>query len=316
MTSPPDRLRKPNDGHVPWLLRRIWDRIHRDNEHFMGVIVGREGSGKSYTAIKIAHEVDPSFSAERVIFDVASLLEELKSGRHEPGNFYVLDEAGVQLGRRTWAERGQVLANQALQLIRNHNLGLIFTLPRLSELDSQAVGRLQAFLELTDKEDGEYVTGKWKFLDPDRADTTGKVYRYFPRRRTEGQLLRVTSVAFRPPPADLVEPYEERKSEFQQQFYEETIGELRDEEDGDDGDDGPDLQELAASVVDDELEAYVDEHSQNGRRYVDKSLLRVDHDLSKTEAQTVKSLIEREVDLDEVATNGQTDTTPTTGNSD
>ncbi len=149
--SPPDPLRVPNHHHAPWLLRRIWDRLHTDDGYFMGVIVGREGSGKSHTALKIASTIDSEFSADRVIFDVSELLQDLKEGDDDPGSFYVLDEAGVQLGRRTWQERGQVLANQALQLIRNHNLGLIFTLPRLGELDSQAQGRLQAFYEITER---------------------------------------------------------------------------------------------------------------------------------------------------------------------
>ena len=106
-TSPPERLQKPNENHTLWLLRRIWDRINEKNEHFMGCVVGREGSGKSYTAVKIANMIDPSFNADRVIFDVTELLKTLRDGDHEPGQFYVLDESGVQFGVRTWQDRAQ-----------------------------------------------------------------------------------------------------------------------------------------------------------------------------------------------------------------
>lgn len=302
MPSPPDALEPPNDNHVPWLLHRIWKRLHVKNEHFMGAIVGQEGSGKSHTAIKIADTIDPTFSEDRIIFDVAELLQALKERDHEPGQFWVLDEAGVQLGRRTWQDRSQVLTNQALQLIRNHNLGLLFTLPRLGELDSQAQGRLQAFLELTDKEEGEYVRGKWKFLDPDRTDTTGKIYKKYPRRRRNGRVIRITSVAFKPPRPEIVEPYEAEKREFQEDFYEKVLEELGEGEGDDESDSeasqGP--KEVAEEIVGNGVGKYVAEHPQNGRRFVDHELIEVDYGLSRRQAKQAKKLVQREIDLDSV----------------
>lgn len=292
-SSPPDPLRKPNEKHVPWLLRRIWDRLNRKNEHFMGVIVGEEGSGKSYTALRIAESIDPTFSEERVIFDVGDLLEVLQNGNHEPGQFWVLDEAGVQFGVRTWQERGQVLANQALQLIRNHNLGLLFTLPRLGELDSQAQGRLQAFLELTDKEHGEFVTGKWKWMDPDRADETGKIYKKFPRRRQNGRVMRITSLSFTPPSEELVEPYEKKKTEFQKEFYEKTLEELGDGEDESEEEEDESPKDIADRIAGDGLVDVVAQHPQNHQYYIDKDLIRANYETSHRDARAVKKLLER-----------------------
>lgn len=299
-TQKPDHLQSPDHG-VLWLLGRIWDGLNRENEHFMGVVVGQEGSGKSYTAINIAHLVDPTFSHERVMFDVKDLLRVLKDGDHEPGQFYVLDEAGVSMGRRTWQDRGQILANQALQLVRNHNLGLLFTLPRLGELDSQAQGRLQAFLEITEKQDGEFVRGKWKWMDPDRADETGKIYKKYPRRRRgDGRVERITSIAFAPPPGELTEPYEERKGEFQDNFYEETLAELEDEVGEDDG--GAESQspkEVADEILGNGLVEYIGRHPQNDTLYVDGDLIAADYGLSTRKAKQAKKLVEREVDLED-----------------
>jgi hypothetical protein len=296
--SPPKRLRGRNENHGAWLLRRIWDRLHRKNEHFMGVIVGREGSGKSHTAIKIASTVDPTFTADRVMFDVTELLEVLRNGDHEKGNFYVLDEAGVQFGRRTWQERGQVLANQALQLIRNHNLGLVFTLPRLGELDSQAQGRLQAFYELMDKVDGEYVTGKWKWMDPDRADETGEIYKKFPRRRENGRVKRITEIAFTPPEPEIVEPYEAKKSEFQDEFYKKTIEQLSDEEDGED--DEKSVKEWATEIAQNGIEKVVSEHGNTGEKYINKELIHAQYEVSKTDARAIKALLDKQIDASTV----------------
>lgn len=288
-----------------WLMRRIWDRLNRENEHFMGVIVGQEGSGKSYTAVKIANLVDPSFTADRVIFDVTELLKVLKDGKHDPGNFYVLDEAGVQLGRRTWQQRGQVLANQALQLIRSHNLGLIFTLPRLSELDSQTQGRLQAFIEMTNKVDGEYAEAKWKWMDPDRADDTGKIYKKYPRRRLGfGQTLRVQKVAFKPPDEELIKPYEERKETFQEEFYEKTIEELSDGDDTDSSDDDT-SEDMSASDIADEIAGngvakVVSEHKRTGAPYVNREKVRDRYDLTYRKAGLVKEYLEDRLSQEEL----------------
>lgn len=293
--SIPDELRKPNENNARWVLRRIWDRINRQNEHFMGCIVGREGSGKSHTAIKIAHMLDPSFNADRVIFHISDLLELFNSGDHEPGNFYVLDEAGVQLGNRTWHDRGQILANQALQLIRKHNLGLLFTIPVLGDMDSQAQNRLQAYFELTEKKKGEYVRGRWLWIDPDRTDKTGERYDKYPRRRKNGQVIRVTSMAFTPPPQEIVEPYEERKDEFLESFYEQTIGELSGE--GEEGEDEPrSTGDVVDAIVNGGLADVVDTHGNTGQPYLSKDLIRHHYDLSHSDARTVKSLVEQEVD--------------------
>lgn len=297
--SPPPRLQGRNENHTAWLLRRIWNRVNRQDEHFMGVIVGQEGSGKSYTAIRIASEVDPTFTADRVIFEVADLLKRLRDDEHEGGNFYVLDEAGVQLGRRTWQERGQVLTNQALQLIRDHNLGLVFTLPRLGEFDSQAQGRLQAALELTEKEPDEYVRGKWKWFDPDRMDETGTIYKKFPRRRMDGQLLRVTTVAFEPPDEEYITQYQRQKREFQNRFYDRVIEEIEGEEAEDEAEQQS-LIERADGLMANGIGKVVAADGRDGTPYINADLIKAHHDMTQADARTIKAIIEKEMSEEEL----------------
>jgi len=174
-SKPTPLAEAPDENDAAWLLDQVWQRMNERNEHFVGVFVGREGSGKSLTAIKVAEMVDPRFDPdENIFFQLDNFLEVLANEEYTAGDVFVLDEAGVQLGNRTWQDRAQVLANQALQLIRDHNVGLIFTLPRLSELDKQARGRLQLMFEITAKNEGQYVKVRPKMLDPDRTGTTGK----------------------------------------------------------------------------------------------------------------------------------------------
>jgi|APHM01.1.fsa_nt_gi hypothetical protein len=93
----------PPDNDAAWLLDGVWSRMNERNEHFVGVFVGREGSGKSLTAIKTAELLDPDFQAEEnVFFKLDNFLEILAEERYNAGDVFVLDEAGVQLGNRTW----------------------------------------------------------------------------------------------------------------------------------------------------------------------------------------------------------------------
>jgi len=297
--SPPERLQRPNDNHTLWVLRKVWDRVNQSNEHFMSCIVGREGSGKSYTAIKIANMLDPSFSADRIIFDVSELLKVLESGDHEPGQFYVLDEAGVQLGNRTWQDRAQILANQALQLIRSHNLGLIFTLPRLSELDSQAEGRLQALLEVVDKVPDEHVSVKWKWMDPDRTDDGGQIYKKYPKRREQGYVKKIRRNRFAPPSdTGLIETYEQEKSVFQKQMYERTIDALTDDED--DEEEERTIQDVATEIATDGLGEVVGRHAQNKQPYINADLIRAREEIPHRDARAVKSVLEQQYNTDDL----------------
>jgi len=300
--APPEHLRGPKDQHEKWLLHRIWKRLNRNNEHFMGVIVGQEGSGKSYTAVKIAKAIDPSFNADRVIFNVAELLERLADGDHEMGQCYVLDEAGVQFGVRTWQDRAQVLANQALQLVRKHNLGLIFTLPRLSELDSQAQGRLQAMYNIDEKVNGEYVKGRWKFFDADREDNTGEIYKKYPRRIQDGQKKRITSMKFAPPTGEVVGEYEGRKDDFLEEFYEETIAELRDEPVDEDEEEDEDLSpKQIATELAQSIERVVAKDQSKNRAYINRDLIRAEYDCTVADARTAKTMLEQQFDQNELS---------------
>lgn len=284
--TPPESIQ--GDHAAKQILRRVWRRLNVKNEHWMHVIVGREGSGKSLTAIKIARLIDPTFTADRVLFDPAELLRRLRDGEYEEGQMFVFDESGVGLGNRTWAEKGQVKLNQALQLIRSHNIGLIFTLPRLGELDTQAQGRLHSYYEIGSKEPGEYVTGRWRWLDPDRVDITGKIYRKVPRY--DG--MKVAEVRITPPDdGALVESYETRKEQFQREFYDEALGELEE-----DTDDSPDPHEIAEQVLSDGVEEYIAEINNGTQQVLDRDLIAADYDCGEAGAKRAKKILQRRLD--------------------
>lgn len=290
------------------IKEQVWERLWKDNEHFMGVIVGREGKGKSYTGIKIGEVVDPTFTHKRVMFDPVDFLKHLKEWKEEnetQGKFVVIDEAGVGVGVRTWYDKDQIALNQVLQLIRSENMGVVFTLPRLKELDSQTRGRMHAFMEMTEVKEGEYAKFKWHEWDPTR-DGRDKIYRerpeisrdmamdgvgptISPSLSTDRFGQTVDRLCLSPPSEDLVEPYERAKSEFQRKEYEKAIEEM-----DDDTDDEKTVKDVALEIADGNIADYVDEHNQNGSAYINANLIRADYELSLNDAKTVKDLLNRQ----------------------
>ena len=297
--QPPEPLRQLGAGNVSAKVvrRKVWRRMNVENKHFMGCIVGREGMGKSHSALSIARTVDPSFGAEDVFFSPQSLLKAFQSDEYAAGDVVVLDEAGVGLGSRSWYEKEQVLLNQTLQTVRDDNMGVIFTLPRLSELDSQTRGRLHAFIEITDLNAGEYTLAKWKNVVPAR-DERSEIYYPYPEIRADGKQRRVERVRINPPPEGLTSAYEERKGAFKEELYEEAIGAYEDDEQDDDK--GP--AEIADEIVDDGVSDVVSEHGRNGTLYVDKDIIRVEYGLSHRDAAAVKKLVEKHADIESINT--------------
>jgi len=300
--SPPPALRNHGGNVSVRVLRRyVWRRMNLQNEHFMGTIVGREGSGKSHTALSICRKVDPSFDADRVFFDPAELVEAFQSEDLGEGSMVMLDEAGVGLGNRSWYEKEQVLLNQTLQTVRDENMGVLFTLPRLSELDSQTVGRLHSLLAMREKHPEEgWASVSWKNIDVTREDTEGKVYKKYPRMNVDGQQQRVTSIAIKRPPADLAEAYEERKAAFKDELYEEVIAAHDDDSEAA----GTDPKAIAQQIAQDGVGAVTSTNNQSGQEYINKDLIRVEFDISHSDARAVKSLLEATYSDEELAKTG------------
>ena len=293
--NPPRPIRS-NKVEARILRQKIWRRCNVENQHFMAAIVGREGSGKSYTALKISELVDPSFDASRVMFEPEQFLERLqtwKANNATQGKMVVADEAGVGIGVRTWYEQDQIKFNQVLQVIRDENMGILFTLPRLNELDSQARGRLHAFLEMVDKEDGEWAELKWKNMDPTRDDRD-KIYKKYPRMRVNGFVRPIKRIRFGPPSDDLAKGYSARKDEFQRELYEEAIGAMQDDEEQETS-----AQEIADQIKDEKMVPdIVTYHNGHHKWQLDKDLIREKFDISHSKAQTAKKLLSNDPDID------------------
>jgi len=289
----PDPLKK-RDNPTTRILYRKWCRLNAQNEHWMLCIVGEEGSGKSFTALKIALMVDPDFGAENVFFRPVEILQQLRDDEYKPGDVFVLDEAGVGLGKRSWQEKGQRKLNQALQLVRDHNIGIIFTLPRLGELDSQAKGRLQNVFEIVKKEDGEFVQGPWWTSSVDRMDmSSGGKGVWWEKPTVQGR--QIGAVSFSPPPQEIVDEYVPEKREFQKEFYDETIDEQTEDEEEEQKSIADYVQQLKEEGG---VAPYLSWHGGHNKWNISKGKLREAFDLSVRDSKRMKDRLVEDPKID------------------
>jgi hypothetical protein len=286
--SPPPWL---NDGSVEsrLLKQKVWRPTNVGGDWFVFAIVGREGTGKSLTCASILESVDPSFTAERVFFDPADFLEfvhDLDKDERR-GTAVMLDESGVGMGVRTWHDSDQVQLNKVMQTARDDKMIIGLTLPRLGELDSQFRGRLHAYLETTSVEKGNWAAVKWKNIDPTR-DEHDKLYKKYPRLRVNGRESKVRECKFGPPSPSFIEAYEARKQQFKQELYEDTLGDMSEE-------DEEDLtpKEIAERI---DAEDYIKVVNGGTQKVLDKDLIAAEYDLGHRTASRVKSLLMADVE--------------------
>ena len=275
------------------LRSEVWNRINRGNQHYMAALVGPEGSGKSWTSLKIAELIDPTFDADRVMFDPHTFMEQLtawKDAGETRGKMIVVDEAGVGIGSRSWYDKDQIQLNKVLQVIRSENMGMLFTLPRLSELDSQTRGRLRAMIKMDDMKPGKYADVKYLRWFPAR-DERSKVYRKYPIVSDGGKTKKVRRLRFGPPSPELVEAYEARKDAFQTKLYEDTTEQIGDDEDTENP-----VVTIAEEIFQDSLQDYISVSASNKMEYIDKDLIAIDYNITEHQANKVKKLLERERD--------------------
>lgn len=218
--EPPEKtpgvvMPKKTDGAMfPWLVNYCRKRIKAVRPLNL-VFTGETGSGKSYSAIRLASVLDPTFSEDHIVFDIESFLGLLEQRpRLPPGSVIMYDEAGVTANSRKYRDTMNIIFSGEAQSMRYRNYPVFYTVPKLSFIDSQVRGLVQMILESTS------TRGKMKPLfildNPDRNDPK-PFYKYpsFIRTRNFRQEKVVVSrVTFQLPPKYIYMPYEKKKDEF------------------------------------------------------------------------------------------------------
>ena len=81
-------LNKPKEKHwVTYIKQRI-----TKNKNFLGFISGETGSGKSYSSLRIAEELDTDFNVDRCVFSGLELMDLINANGLKKGSVIVFEE--------------------------------------------------------------------------------------------------------------------------------------------------------------------------------------------------------------------------------
>lgn len=168
-----ENRRKNNDNRNIFTVHKIWYKLNRKNEDFLGVVVGEKGAGKSWGSLRLSELVDPNFSMDNVCFSAKEMVELLKESRKPPvgkplgkGSMVVLDEAGISdtaRARNWWSQTNEKI-DTIFKLVRYLNIGFLLTTPVGRDIDTNV--RNNAHMKLVAKKnDGRFymIPSWWKY---------------------------------------------------------------------------------------------------------------------------------------------------------
>lgn len=202
---------KPEHKEKVW-TKYVHGRIAK-NKNFNCALTGPTGSGKSYAALSWAEELDPAFTADRIVFTPSEFMHLLGEGKLKPGSVVLFDEIGVAMN----SKQHMTAVNRALsfcfQTYRHRNLIVFMTTPHLAFLDS-TVRRLLHTHGVTAGIDYRKQKSRLKLFSVEVDQYRGKLYRKYLRVKKGNRLLPITRVLFGLPSEKLVRDYEAKKTAF------------------------------------------------------------------------------------------------------
>ena len=197
---------------ISWIKRRI-DR----NENCNAIIHGQTGIGKSYACIKEACDLDPDFNPEKqIVFSLLPIIKLLKDEEFmkKPYKPIIYEEMQITGNSRSWQSKMNKLLNMILSTYRFRNIILLVNCPFEDYIDSQAKKLFHLSIEVKQKDHKNK-----------RVMVRAKVLQYNPKKgafyehslyvkHKNGQVIKQPTYWIKKAPNNILERYEELKSEF------------------------------------------------------------------------------------------------------
>jgi ABC-type dipeptide/oligopeptide/nickel transport system ATPase component len=195
-----------------FFLYRKWSRDIRVHEKCLGlIVVGKTGSGKSWLALRIAADLDPTFdAATRVVYTAEDFMRLVAYGKLKRGQAIIFDELAHAEGgdSRASMSRTNRLLSGIVSTYRQMGLIVIFVLPTLTQLDKNLrMISIDGYFEIIsiDHKNKETICS---FKQNDLNVIMGKSYSKLPIVTLEdGSVKKVKAFRFPAPPMNLVKVY-------------------------------------------------------------------------------------------------------------
>lgn len=205
-----------------WLLQYIHKRID-ENRNFIAIFTGDTGSGKSYSAMRLAERVDPNFSVDRIVFTVTDFIHLINSDLPK-GSVVIFDDAGLGINARLWQEQSNKLFGMVIQGFRYKQINVFFTVPKLFFIDRQSRNLAHMRFQSTKKQG---LMKAYLIIESKRnPDNPLEAYH---KERISGKDIQFPKVRFHIPSPELREQYEVKKKNYMDakfRQYEEELSQV------------------------------------------------------------------------------------------
>ena len=203
-----------------WLIPHLLKQI-KENRNANLVFTGTTGSGKSWSAISLAQQIDPNFTVDRIVFTTLDFMRLVNSNLPK-GSAIIYDDAGLGIPAREWQSDSAKIMGLTFQGFRYKNLISMITVPFLDFIEKQSRKLIHINFEAT------ATQGLMKPLFPfhpirgeDRLGFKFPVISY------HGELIQINLQRFTRPSEDIIEKYEEKKLRYMEETNRKHEEELR-----------------------------------------------------------------------------------------
>lgn len=214
-----------------WIAAQVAERVRERNLNAICIFVGPTGAGKSYSALRMAELMDPSFTMKRVVFRALDFLDLINDPAVVKGHVVLWDEMGLGMPARDWQNVFNRSVGFVLQSFRFKNLILLMTVPDQSFIDSQARRLFHYFFECIAVHRKEEIVVAKPFIVDHNARFDKDYLKYPTVTRPEGP-EKVGSIEFHQPSPQLRRAYEDHRKGFMDSYYRELRESLEAEGEG------------------------------------------------------------------------------------
>lgn len=264
----------------------------------MIVVCGQTGRGKSYTSLKIAKELDPTFNEktlrDRVVWSPEQFIDLCVNRGDElnTGNAIIFDESGTGLASRNWASKMNKSVSFIAQTFRFRKLLVIFTLPSMSMLDSQIRQLFHFYVQAlkVDFNTNHTICKVYEMsYNPMIPD---KVYRKRIRAKgEEKEPVALDKIGFKKINAKLANAYEKYALEFKKDIGQKALVMSKDEKKAKMRT-AFDPTEIANKIMH-SPERYTKDY--HGKKMIDKGLIEIDFKVGGAKAKRIAKMVESSI---------------------
>ena len=202
-------MKPPNLSEI-W-FRKLPEWVKKHNQSRLIVFVGGQGSGKSYSSMRVGYEIMGEDFDPRV--NIAYFFREdflRKLDMVDRGDVLIWDDFGIGLDSRRFMDPEQIHLTQLLETMRPLNLIVIFTTPDMSFIDARARKLFHDYVEMKRVDlQRKVAVGKWYNIFVDRW--TGELKRRLLRFKIGARVITANYIYFKKPPEKITKVYEQER---------------------------------------------------------------------------------------------------------